>query len=34
MERFQRFIRKLSVLQVYIVVGSEYSIWPWAFAAH
>jgi hypothetical protein len=26
MERFQRFIRKLSVLQVYIVVGSEYSI--------
>jgi hypothetical protein len=26
MERFQRFIRKLSVLQVHIVVGSEYSI--------
>jgi hypothetical protein len=26
MERFQRLIRKLSVLQVHIVVGSEYSI--------
>ena len=28
------FIRKLSVFQVHIVVGSEYSFWPWVLAVH
>jgi hypothetical protein len=28
------FIRKLSVLQVHIVVGSEYSFWLWVLAVH
>jgi hypothetical protein len=31
---FRMFIRKLSVFQVHIVVGSEYSFWPWVLAAH
>ena len=31
---FRMFIRKMSVLQVHIVVGSEYSFWPWALAVH
>ena len=31
---FRMFIRKLSVLQVHIVVGSEYSFWPWILAVH
>ena len=31
---FRMFIRKLSVFQVHIVVGSEYSFWPWVLAVH
>ena len=29
---FRMFIRKLSVLQVHIVVSSEYLFWPWILA--